>query len=159
MKSFVREATTFCRLIEEHRQLSRKKFLSRISVVLPRIYAWACELPQTGSKGKYPLSRVTRKKWNACFESLMRKLGPYDKYWDCFNPYVEDELVARSLADDLADIYGDLKPGLVALVSGEKGATQAALWEWRLLFDSHWAHHATGALRAVQQLASECRLI
>src|SRR5438552_2231653 len=78
MKSFVQEATTFCRLIEVHRTLSRKKFLKRISVVLPRVYAWACELPKTRSKGKYEVRRLAHKEWNASFKSLMRKLGPYD---------------------------------------------------------------------------------
>ena len=92
------------------------------------------------------------------FKNLRRKLGPHDRYWEFFNPYVKDDPVTRSLADDLADIYRDIQPGLKLYRYGSKGARGAAIWNWRFGLTSHWGHHATDALRALQQLRSEYRL-
>ena len=151
-------AGDFCRLIETHRKMSRQTFLMRIIVVLPRLYASALDLPPIDSKGTYEERRLTSKEWQILFKSLGRKLGRYSRYWEIFNPYVRDDVVASSLADDLADIYGDIKPGLQMYNQGPRGARNTAIWTWSVLLIYHWGHHATQALRALQQLHSEWRL-
>jgi hypothetical protein len=55
--------------------------------------------------------------------------------------------VAADLADDLADIWRDVKSGLL-LYRSENPA--AASWEWRFHFKAHWGRHATGAMHALQ---------
>ena len=55
-----------------------------------------------------------------------------------------------SLADDLADIYRDVKNGLVAEQAGAAARPNDVLWTWRFAFESHWATHAADALRALQ---------
>jgi hypothetical protein len=78
------------------------------------------------------------------FESL-----PFKFYSECFNPLTipAEEPVTADLADDLADVWRDLKRGLLLYQAGH---WDAAVWEWHLHFDSHWGHHATGALYALQ---------
>jgi hypothetical protein len=56
------------------------------------------------------------------------------------------ELVTRSLADDLADIHGDLAAGLR---SYDAGQLDAAVWEWRFGFAHHWGAHAVNATRVL----------
>ena len=54
--------------------------------------------------------------------------------------------VVGDLYDDLADIYGDLWEGIQALKAGEK--TEAlSLWVTSYFF--HWGHHASAALKAL----------
>ena len=71
---------------------------------------------------------------------------PIGVYWDVFNPMEEDNPVLNSLADDLSDIYRDLKQGLILF---NQGKMAEAAWEWRLHFDIHWGQHLTGAQRAI----------
>jgi hypothetical protein len=73
---------------------------------------------------------------------------PFDYYGEVFNPLPvpPEEPVAGSLADDIADIYGDAIRGLRAHQAGRR--TQA-IWEWGFGLQSHWGEHATGAIRAL----------
>lgn len=74
--------------------------------------------------------------------------GPHDLYWEVFDPYVDEERVARSLSDDFLDIYRDLKRGLVGF---DDGHWRDAVWDWCFHFDHHWGDHAVDALRALQR--------
>lgn len=75
--------------------------------------------------------------------------GEFDFYWMMFDPSVEEGPVVGSLDDDFLDIYRDLKRGLLAFEQGDSGS---AVWEWRFHFETHWARHATTALRALTEL-------
>jgi uncharacterized protein DUF5063 len=71
-----------------------------------------------------------------------------------FDPLVvpQEETVTADLADDLADVWGDLKGGLLLLHQGDRvGAT----WHWAFHFSAHWGHHATAALYALQSWFSQ----
>jgi hypothetical protein len=70
-------------------------------------------------------------------------------------PYGKDagDAVFIPLADDLADIWADLKQGLLALDAG--APPEDVTWEWRLLFYAHWGRHATVALRALHARLAE----
>jgi hypothetical protein len=78
---------------------------------------------------------------------------PSDGYWDVFAPLNEEdtESVFNSLADDLADIYRDLKRGLLLY---NQGHIVEAIWEWRFNFDIHWGTHLVGAQRAIHSYFS-----
>ena len=52
------------------------------------------------------------------------------------------------LADDIADIYRDLKEGLV-LSETHQAPPENIIWNWRVLFYSHWGKHAMDALLAI----------
>jgi hypothetical protein len=80
------------------------------------------------------------------YESLKIRLGDWDLYWLVFDPTKDSEAIRGSLANDIADVYRDVKEGLdcqdldLALLSD-------AIWEWRIGFYSHWGRHAINALR------------
>jgi hypothetical protein len=54
--------------------------------------------------------------------------------------------VYNSLGDDLGDIYSDLERGFELLAAS---GVDAAVFEWRLSFCSHWGNHLVGAQRAI----------
>ena len=155
---FASVAAQFCRLIESHRKIPQQGFLRQVAIVLPRLYASALELPPVKSKGAFEEVRLTHKEWQTLFKSLGRKVGRHGRYWQVSNPFTNDDAVAGSLADDLADIYRDINPGLKLYKRSPRGAKEAAIWHWRFSLIYHWGQHATGALRALQQLHSEWRL-
>ena len=86
--------------------------------------------------------------WQRICGRLDRLLGDGDLYWGIDPAGTgEQEPVAGSLTDDLADIYLDVNEGLKLLAAG--GAEVDAVWEWRFLFWSHWGIHATDAIRVI----------
>lgn len=70
---------------------------------------------------------------------------PVNGYWDVFDPLLEAEKepVWNSLADDLADIYQDIKEDLVLFDAGQ---VEEAVWQWRFHFLIHWGKHLTTEL-------------
>ena len=67
-------------------------------------------------------------------------------YWEIFDPETREEPVACSLWDDGEDIGNELMEGCRLF---EAGRPQEALWHWKFSFETHWGHHAFGALRAL----------
>ena len=56
------------------------------------------------------------------------------------------ESIVGVLADDLADIFGEVDRGLRWL---EAGHPAEAVWEWGFGVVCHWGKHATSAVRAL----------
>lgn len=83
---------------------------------------------------------------NAALERF--KDFPFQYYWEIFTPITEEpeEPVCGDIADDFADIYADIKPGLLAY---DLGRLPQAVWHWRFAWSIHWGEHATSALRAL----------
>ena len=80
------------------------------------------------------------KRMHARFASM-----PFQYYESRHDPFGlgEREREISDLADDLADIWRDLKPGL-ELYAGNERVKAAA--EWKFGFETHWGRHATAAL-------------
>lgn len=86
------------------------------------------------------------------FSHLREVLGEKDSYWLEYDDRAEDgqPVMTGSLADDLTDIYCELKHGL-KLVDGEPGR---ALKGWYLGFKHHWGQHLVDAERHLYALES-----
>lgn len=63
----------------------------------------------------------------------MEKLGDWDPYCQLFDPTEDSEAIHGTLADDIADIYRDLRDGLVFREAQQGLPDEDALWTWRLL--------------------------
>jgi hypothetical protein len=62
------------------------------------------------------------------------------------------DAIHGSISDDLADIWRDVKMGLLAFDSGKPKCIKDAVWHWRFSFGSHWGYHVAGAIRALTVL-------
>lgn len=167
LDAFARLATQYCDLVETRTGLGRERFLGAVLSLLPRLYAAALDLPQVAglfenASGNEALSDPAavgeradpdREISPALFGSLSDLIGDWNLYREVFDPYepVTEPEVAGSLADDIVDVYRDIRAGLLKWRRGESGE---ALWEWRFNFESHWGQHVTGALRALHALAA-----
>jgi len=54
--------------------------------------------------------------------------------------------------DDLADIYHDLKNGLILWDIHTPEAIDAASWEWRFGYENHWGQHLFDAMRTIHEI-------
>ena len=112
--------------------------------------AAAIELPRAGSDAEAPDI------WQDDYRAIFQRFGslPFNYSTECFDPIAvpAEEPVTADLADDLADIWRDVKAGLILYDQGERSA---AGWQWVIQFSAHWGHHATAALYAIQSWFSQ----
>lgn len=111
---------------------------------LVRLYSCALDLPDIF--GEEEADRIP----DANYRQVFNRFGvlPFNYYSKQFNPLLvpgENPCIA-DLADDMADIWRDLKPGLKQF---DAGLVEAAVWEWRNSFQGHWGHHAASAIFAL----------
>lgn len=75
----------------------------------------------------------------------------FEIYGEIGDPYDDGPTVARSLSDDVLEVYCDLRRGLVLWDQGSADHRISAIWAWRFNFDHHWGDHAIGAVRALHR--------
>jgi len=158
VESFLSLVRQFCSVIDEASTLDRAEILARIYPLLPRLIDQAIAMPKVEDAAESEdaktdddlpeKSRWTHDERRQLFKLLQEKLGIWDQYWVIFDPTKDLDAILGSLADDLADIYFDLKEGLALHESGQS-VPGKVIWEWRFSFEIHWGEHALGALRTI----------
>lgn len=114
---------------------------------LARLYALALDLPQRDCDWGDAAAEVPHAAWRAMFERFGAL--PVNYYAQSANPLDVGcgDMMTGDLADDLADIWRDLKHGLNLL---DGGNPDAAVFHWREHFLIHWGSHAASALHVLQ---------
>ncbi len=141
--AFVEQARRFCEFIERAGDLALDLRLAAARERLLLLYQAGLQLPNVDppedvDAGPSP-ARPTS--WPG-FDRL-------ETYWEVFDPYERDDLVASSLSGDLLDVYNDVRRGLDLWDRDVPG--EAAIWEWRFHLDVHWGDHAVDAIRALHR--------
>jgi hypothetical protein len=98
----------------------------------------ASRLPNVSPTDRPLPDRRSHAEWKDRFDAIQNALDDWDVYWTTMkatNGYDTPGAVSLTLADDLADIWRDLKPGLLELDSGAR--SEDVIWEWRLHFYVH----------------------
>ncbi len=89
------------------------------------------------------------------FSHLRRQLADRDGYWLEFDSTSDGvDAMTGSLADDLTDIYCELKHGLLLYELDPDGAIAV----WSSGYDWHWGQHLIDANRHLAMLAAQSRL-
>jgi hypothetical protein len=143
-------AGRYCAFVESGDDRDRDRFVQELERHLVDLYSAAIDLPPGDADGPEAAPSMTSTEFRELERRLSEKLGNSDVYWFMFDPYDDGTLVAATLADDIAGIYGDLKDGFALLEAG--GSPEGAVWEWRFGFEHHWGRHAAHALYAVHVL-------
>jgi len=99
----------------------------------------------------------SHEEWQQLYNYLKQKLGDLNLYWQVFDPTKNNEAIHGSLADDIADIYFDLKEGF-GLRQKHQTQPEKSIWCWRFGFYSHWGKHAMDALRTIHSILEDANL-
>ncbi|WP_440224250.1 DUF5063 domain-containing protein [Dokdonella sp. MW10] len=144
LEDFVSTARAYCAWIEGF-AASPDLEAETAALLLSKLCAQVNELPELFDDEDAP--RLEHKQWVAVYQRLSSL--PFNYYATFAEPSILEspEPVTGDLADDLADVWRDLRAGLALY---DKGNGAAAAWEWRESFRSHWGRHATSALYAIQ---------
>jgi hypothetical protein len=147
-------ARRYCDLIEASADDGRRRWLGDVASILPRLQA-AISSVSTPVSEVVPASAIDLDARFELFWRLRRLLADRDGYWLEFDRASEgvDEMTG-SLADDLTDIYCELKSGLGLYAR----YPECALRGWAYGFDRHWGRHLVDAERHLALLAAQGRL-
>lgn len=143
----------FCAAVDSVPAIDRIYLLSRIYEILPRLIHQGTTLPdlpcsERDTHKELTRSRMKEAEWGQLYALLKEKLGDWNLYWQVFDPTQDSEAIRGSLADDIADIYRDVKEG-IDVDNPDLALQQDAIFNWRVLYYSHWGQHAMNALSTI----------
>ncbi|EGV51319.1 DUF5063 domain-containing protein [endosymbiont of Riftia pachyptila] len=145
-------ARDYCEMVETVEYID-EQWIELVAALLPRLHAAVSALGTVGLVSK----RHTRVDLDARFEfysKLRSLLGEKDSYWLEFDVAEDGQSKSGSLADDLTDIYCELKEGLNLM----EGEPSQALEGLRVGYHLHWGRHLIDAQRHLYELRSSYQI-
>jgi hypothetical protein len=143
-------AREYCELVDNLDDYSQQDWLARIAEVLPRLHEAVGQLHVADS----PVARTTEPDIDARFDlfsRIYRKIGEREGFNPEFDAQMGGQRLSGSLADDLTDIYFDVRRGLV-LLDEHPDEPGVAIHDWRHSFQLHWKHHLRDAERQLDAM-------
>lgn len=143
LEDFARTASAFCDWAEARPGAADEEINTALRLV-SQLYVQALDLPALFDEEDAPA--ISHEEWTVTY----KRFGalPFHYYAAHSEPtdMADPSPGTGDLADDLADIWRDLKGGLALY---HKGNQAAAACEWRDAFHAHWGRHAASALYAL----------
>jgi len=139
-------ARNYCELIENSSSNS-DEWIAKVAVLLPRLHAAVSSLGKNETSEEHVLVVDLDARFEL-FTHLRELLGTKDGYWMEYDVAEDGQSMSGSLADDLTDIYCELKHGLGVL----DGEPYTAVEQWRRGFHVHWGQHLVDAERHLYEL-------
>ena len=152
---FVTVANEYCATLEIMDDLNRKDFVYKMQKIFPLLYLKASLLPETEDMLEdEPEKFVAEDDYNYLYRKLLAKLGEHDSYLEVFDPLMQysEEPLEGSLAENMADIYQDLKDFIISYRMGTVEVMNDALWVCRNNFKEYWGQRLVNGLRALHNL-------
>lgn len=144
-------AKRYCDLIEA---CDQPGWLAEIARLLPRLHAAIMSMRAPHRTIDHPAPVDLDARFDL-FARLRHLLGDRDSYWLEFDSASEGaEAMTGSLADDLTDIYCELKQGLCLFERNPECAVAA----WSHGYVRHWGQHLIDAERHLAMLRAKARL-
>lgn len=153
--AFVAIANAFTQFIEQPDEQKLTGYVDRAHKLLPELYFRATQLPKVNAEYEEFNQRfVTEEDYDFHRDRLMKKFGQYDTFEEVFDPnrLEAEDYVGESIAENLADIYQDIKDFVLLYQVGSNEVMYEAIWELRQSFENYWGQKLVNTLRAIHQL-------
>jgi len=145
-------AASYCNLIERV-DVNDEGWLAELANILPRLHAAVAALGTDEHCPDHSMMPDLDARFEL-FAELRALLGNRDSYWMEFDVAQDGQYMSGSLADDLTDIYCELKHGLRLL----EQEPERAVDDWRSGYQMHWGQHLVDAERHLYVLRSRNQL-
>ena len=146
-QDLVTAARRFVNAVEAHNDVNE------IHAALALLYAVALSLEyQRSESSEFEFPHISHEQWVAChrdMQLLTEKYFYHAVLHNLFDMTKEPEYGLGDLGDDLADIWRELKPGLMHIDAGK--SINDVVWHWQTMF-SHWGDHAAYAISTLHRL-------
>jgi hypothetical protein len=147
-------ANEYCLFLEKSEEHGKEILLDFISKISPLLYLKGALLPTVmvsdpGANERF----VTQEQWEDMFLTLHRIFGKDDLFWVAI-PESDGQytLIKASLAEQLADIYQDMKDFVLLYQKNLQDSMENAASEIKKLFCSHWGIRISQFQRHVHTL-------
>jgi hypothetical protein len=151
---FVAVANEYCKYAEHASEIKGEEFLKILQRLLPLLYIKASFLPELtpffeNGNEKF----VTEDDWTGIHDVFRTRFGSANDYLEVFDERMNDSEapVTASLAENIADIYQDLKDFILLYQTGTTEVMNDALWECGMNFENYWGQKLVNALRAIHK--------
>jgi hypothetical protein len=151
---FAASANEYCKYLESTQDISGIEIMKVMQRLLPFIYLRASLLPllepvleETNEK------TVTEFDWTRMHDNLLSKMGnndPFPVIVTAGDP--SDGLYTGSIAENMTDIYQDLKDFIVSYKSGKEEVMNDAVWEVLMNFEEFWGKKLLNVLSAIHSV-------
>lgn len=150
---FFTVANEFCIFIDSPKRYSQQTVFSYLQKILPLLYLKGSLLPEIEPDYPDACERyATEAGWETVFSSFKDLFGEYDRYVEVDHDAgisVEGCIRTLSMAEQLADIYQDIKDFVLLFSKESHAARECALWAVVKLFRNHWGHRLTSLHNAI----------
>jgi hypothetical protein len=145
-------ANEFCIFIEECEKYERIQILAFFEKIIPLLYLKGSLLPDIVVSDESANQRfVTEEEWETCCNRLKQKLSKADTFYSNETPGVK-ECVKYSLAEQITDIYQDMKDFILLYQVNTMAARENAVFSCKLFFENHWGYRAIRAGYAIHHI-------
>jgi hypothetical protein len=151
---FLRVGYEYVLFIEKIEDEEKEEIFDFFHKLVPLIYLKATLLPEIEPEFPESIERfVAEEEWEQVFNDLRSKLGDDDLYW--FTDQIRSadyDPVKGSLAENMTDIYQDLKDFVLLYQKNNKPARENAVSGIKSLFRSRWGIRALRALNCIHTI-------
>lgn len=154
--AFTKTAAEYCLCLENSRQATPRELVDKMLKLLPYLYIQANALIEhIADNGLNTDPQVTEEDYNFVRNSIYDVIGQYDEYLDVFveDMKYSDRPILRSISEDLADIYQDLRNFLATYRQGLDEMSEAALYETIDSFRHDWGQKCVNVMRPLHDTA------
>lgn len=142
-------AHEYCLFMEKVDSYAQIDTLHYFQKIIPLLYLKGSLLPSIDvADNSYVERYVTAETWEIVFNELRNKLKPLDDYW-VLEHADDTEAIKANIADNLTDVYQDLKDFIILYTKNTQTARENAVFECKLQFEKHWGIRLLNAQRAI----------
>ena len=152
---FVTVAAEFCAFLERAESMKRSFFVDTSLKILPLLYLKASMLPKCETIGdEAPETYVTEEVYEILRINLAGLMGDKDDYLDVFvqDMVYSDQPIKKSISEDLADIYQDIKDFIFVFQLGLNETMNDSLAICQENFGMLWGQKLVNTLRALHDV-------
>ncbi len=152
---FVTVAAEYCGFIERSREMNQKDFVDKALKLLPLLYLKASLIPSLERFDEFnPETFVTEQDYEYVRMSIANILGAKDDYLEVFLPDMKysDTPIKKSISEDLADIYQDIKDFISVFQLGLNETMNDALFICKEHFAEFWGQRLVNTMRALHDI-------
>ncbi len=152
---FVTVANEYCTFVEKGYEVSQKDFFDKIQKLLPLLYLKAALLPElkainTEGSEKF----VSLEEWELINNITTTIFGDFNSFKEVYDPLMQEHenSTSESIAENIADIYQDLKDFVNLYNVGSLEMMNDAIYECKLNFKKYWGQRLVNILRPIHSI-------
>ena len=152
---FVTVAAEYCSFIERSRGADKKSFVDTALKILPLLYLKASLIPECELIGEGDLEVfVTEDDYEYVRLVVAHVMGAQDDYLEVFHPDMaySDTPIKKTISEDLADIYQDLKDFISVFQLGMNATMNDSLCVCKDHFAEFWGQRLVNTMRALHDV-------